>query len=368
MADALMVTSSFLPGRGGIESYLAALCSELGPRVAVLAPAQRDGKSIPEDPGYETVGFPGSMLVPTRRIADSIVKTTRRLGTDRVLFGTPWPLLLLAPRLRHAGLRYGVIVHGAELLVPAAIPILRRRLAAALSRADLLLPVSEFTAGKIRALIEDPQPPIELLRARVDLTRFNADAPGAEARRRLGIGADQRVILVFGRLVRRKGVYRLIDALPDVHRRVPGAVLLVAGTGPDRERLERRAGASVVFAGRVDDADAPAVYAAADVFCLPVSDRWFGLDVEGLGVVLLEAAACEVPCVTGRSGGTPEAVKNGATGYVIEARDRRALVDAICAVLEHPRAARNMARRGRDHVLTEFSNRTLPSGLMQWLG
>jgi phosphatidylinositol alpha-1,6-mannosyltransferase len=368
MADALMVTPSFLPGRGGIESYLAALCSELAPRVAVLAPAQRDGKSIPEDLGYETVGFPGSMLVPARRIADSIVQTAERLGTDRVLFGTPWPLVLLAPRLRRAGLRYAVIVHGAELLVPAAIPILRRRLATALSGADLLLPVSEFTAGKIRALLEDPQPPIELLRARVDLTRFNADAPGAEARRRLGIGVDRRVILVFGRLVRRKGVHRLLDVLPDVHRRVPGAVLVVAGTGPERRRLERRAGASVVFAGRVDDADAPGVYAAAEVFCLPVSDRWFGLDVEGLGVVLLEAAACALPCVTGRSGGTPEAVKNGETGYVIDARDHRALVDAICAVLEHPDAAKTMGLRGRDHVLAEFSNRTLPSGLMQWLG
>ena len=367
MADALMVTSSFLPGRGGIESYLAALCSEFAPRVAVFAPAEREGKPIPDDLGYETVGFPGSMLVPSRRVADSIVKTARNLGTDRILFGTPWPLVLLAPRLRRAGLGYAVIVHGAELLVPSAIPIVRRRLATALAGADLLLPVSEFTATKIRSLLRTP-PPIELLRARVDLTRFTPGAPGAQARRQLGIGRDQPMILVFGRLVRRKGVHRLIDALPEVRRRIPDAVLVVAGTGPERRRLERRAGGGVIFTGRVDDDGAPAVYAAADVFCLPVADRWFGLEIEGLGVVLLEAAACEVPCVTGRSGGTPEAVVDGKTGFVINAHDRRALVDALCTVLEQHESTRSMGRLGREHVIAQFSNRKLPSGLMQWLG
>jgi phosphatidylinositol alpha-1,6-mannosyltransferase len=367
MADVLMVTSSFLPGRGGIESYLVALCSELAPRVAVLAPARREGKPIPDDLGYGTFGFPGSMLVPSRRVAGYIIETARKLGTDRVLFGTPWPLVLLAPKLQRAGLRYAVIVHGAELLVPAAISGVRRRLARALDGADLLLPVSEFTAEKIRILLKNP-PPIDLLRARLDLTRFTPDAPGAEARERLGIRGDQPMILVFGRLVRRKGVHRLIDALPDIRRRIPDAVLVVAGTGPERQRLERRAGDGVIFSGRVEDADAPAVYAAADVFCLPVADRWFGLDTEGLGVVLLEASACEVPCITGRSGGTPEAVLDGKTGYVIDARDREALVDATCTVLEQHEAAEAMGRRGREYVLAEFANRKLPPGLMQWLG
>src|SRR5919106_2624363 len=200
MADALMVSSSFLPGRGGIESYLAALCSELAPRVAVLAPARREGKPIPDGLGYESVGYPGSMLVPTGRIADSIIESVRKIGTDRILFGTPWPLVLLAPKLRRAGLRYAVIVHGAELLVPAAVPFVRGRLARALSGADLLLPVSEFTADKIRTLLRSPAP-IELLRARVDLTRFTPEAPGADARVKLGIRSEGRVILVFGRLV-----------------------------------------------------------------------------------------------------------------------------------------------------------------------
>jgi phosphatidyl-myo-inositol dimannoside synthase len=373
MPDALMVTSSFLPGRGGIESFLAALCDELAPRVAVLAPARRDGNPIPSDLGYDAAGYTGSMLVPRRKIAEAVIETAAAHGTDRVLFGTPWPLLLLAPRLRRAGLRYAVIVHGAELLVPAAVPGLRRRLAAALAEADLILPVSEFTAQKIRDVLHRAQlsmPTTELLRARVDTTRFTPDERTPEARSRHGLHEDHRIILTFGRLVRRKGVDHLIDVLAEVRRRVPGAILVVAGTGPERRRLERRAfrtGGPVVFLGRVDDDDAPSLYASADVFSLPVTDRWFGLEVEGLGVVLLEAAASGVPCVAGRSGGTPEAVIDGVTGFVVDATDHAQLAGTLCRLLEDGEEARAMGKRGREHVIAEFSERPLPAGLMEWL-
>src|SRR5687768_4444170 len=143
MPDALMVTSSFLPGHGGIESYLAELCGSLAPRVAVLAPPRRDGKDLPRDLTYPTVPGPNSMLWPGRAVERAVIAEALRLGTDKILFGTPWPLALLGPRLRSAGLRYAAIIHGAELLVPAAVPVVRKRLARALSQADLLLPVSD---------------------------------------------------------------------------------------------------------------------------------------------------------------------------------------------------------------------------------
>src|SRR5687767_13113479 len=113
MPDALMVSSSFLPGRGGIESYLAELCDEMSPRLAVLAPGKRGKDEIPHDLGYDTQGYPGSMLFPSRKVARAIVDRCCALNTDKVLFGTPWPLVLVAPHLESAGLRYSVIVHGA---------------------------------------------------------------------------------------------------------------------------------------------------------------------------------------------------------------------------------------------------------------
>jgi phosphatidyl-myo-inositol dimannoside synthase len=132
-------------------------------------------------------------------------------------------------------------------------------------------------------------------------------------------------------------------------------------------KLAASHGRRVVFTGRVPEADAPALYAAAEVFVFPVVDRWRGLDVEGLGVVLLEASASETPCITGRSGGTPEAVVDDETGYVIDARSRDELVQRTVHVLHNPHLAERMGKAARRHVAREFSNRPLPRALVDWL-
>jgi phosphatidylinositol alpha-1,6-mannosyltransferase len=144
---------------------------------------------------------------------------------------------------------------------------------------------------------------------------------------------------------------------------------VVGGTGPDESRLRRlaaRLGAPVIFAGVIPDADAPALYARADVFVLPVADRWFGLEVEGLGVALLEAEACATPCVAGRSGGTAEAVLDSETGFVIDGCDVASLTGRIAWLLDHPEKAAAMGRAGRAHVEAHFSGR-VPPALLSWL-
>lgn len=373
MTDALMITSSFLPGQGGIESYLDQLSVELAPDVAVMAAGRRGGSPIPEGLPYPTIGHTGSMLLPTRRLARAICAEAENLGTDRIIFGTPWPLLLLAPHLAATGLRYAVIVHGAELIAPGAVPLLRGKLGRALAGAELLLPVSHYTADKAAGLIRRAGlaiPPVEILRARVDLSKFSPDADAAAARTRIDCGETVPLILVFGRLVARKGVHRLIRALPEIEQRVPGTTLVVGGTGPEEKRLKRlaaRTGGRVIFTGRVPHEEAPGLYAAANIFVLPVVDRWFGLEIEGLGVVLLEAQAAGTPCVTGRSGGTPEAVLNDQTGFVVDGRDRSALVEATTRLLSDRALAETMATAGREHVRAEFSERPLPEALRTWL-
>ena len=367
-----MVSSSFLPGRGGIETYLAELCGALAPRLAVLAPARRGRDVLPDDLPYPVRGYRGRLFVPGPRAARATIAAACAAETDKVLFGTPWPQILTAPRLTAAGLRYAAIVHGAELLVPGTIPLVRKRLLRALAGAELLLPVSLFTAQRTRDLLEkagERVPPFAVLRARVDLERFHPGAGRDEARARLGLAPDAPMVLCLGRMVARKGIDRLIAALPDIAESVPGVTLVLAGAGPEEKALRRAAARvpqRVVFAGRVPDEDTPALYSAADVFALAVADRWRGLDTEGLGVVLLEAAACEVPCVTGRSGGTPEAVVDGITGLVVDARDRTRLGDAIVRLLTDRDLAREMGRAGRRHVSAEFGGR-IPEALTQWL-
>ena len=370
----LLVTSSFLPGRGGIESYLAELCEALSPALAVLAPGTRDGLPLPTGLGYPVRGGPGRMLTPGPRVVSAIVEAARLHETDKVVFGTPWPLVLAAPRLPDHGLRYAVIVHGAELIVPAAVPVLRARLATALAGAELLLPVSEYTGAQIRALLDTagaPVPPIEVLRARVDMERFHPEVDPTPARSALELAGDRRVILCFGRLVPRKGVHRIIEAMPAIRARVPAATLVVAGTGSEEKRLRKladeKAPEAVIFAGRVPDSLAPSYYSMADVFTLPVVDRYRGLEIEGLGVVLLEAAACGTPCVTGRSGGTPEAVVDAETGFVIDASEQDVLVDRIAGLLENEHLARQMGAAGRRHVEKNFSGEAALAPLARWL-
>jgi phosphatidylinositol alpha-1,6-mannosyltransferase len=154
-----------------------------------------------------------------------------------------------------------------------------------------------------------------------------------------------------------------------VRRSVPNAVLLIAGTGPEEGKLRRLTGRddAVIFAGRVPDEYTPALFAAATVFALPVADRWFGLEVEGLGVVLLEAAAAATPAVTGRSGGTPEAVIDTETGFVIDARRNEQLEQKITWLLQHPVDADRMGVWAHTHVRREFSEAPLPPALLRWL-
>jgi phosphatidylinositol alpha-1,6-mannosyltransferase len=342
--------------------------------VAVLAAGKRGKERLPQALGYPVYAGPGRMLAPTGKVVEATATVASTLGTDRVIFGTPWPLVLTAPAMARKGLRYSVIVHGAELIVPGAVPALSGRLARALAGAEVLLPVSEYTGEQVRRLLEGAGqrvPPIEVLRARVDVERFHPDVDPGPARAALGLAGDARVVLCFGRLVPRKGVDRLVRAMPAIRARVPDAVLVVAGTGPEGKKLRELAAetapGAVTFAGRVPDELASSYYCLADVFALAVVDRYRGLEVEGLGVVLLEAAACETPCVTGRSGGTPEAVVDAETGFVVDATDEAVLVDRIAGLLENEHLARQMGRAGRRHVLAEFSGDKALAPLTRWL-
>ncbi|HWC14315.1 MAG TPA: glycosyltransferase family 4 protein [Actinomycetota bacterium] len=373
MPRALLVTSSFLPGRGGIETYLAALCAEVAPDLAVLAPATRDGKPIPELP-YRTFGYAGQMVLPGNDLVWAIDGAARDAGADRILFGTPWPLSLIAPRVGALGYPYAFVVYGAELLVPTAAPWLRGFMLEVLARSDFVVGCSNYTLGRLAAMLHRrglEMPPHERLPARVDLDRFHPDAATPAIRDRVAVGDDDRIVLSFGRLVERKGVHRMIDAMTTVNERVPEAVFVVAGAGPEEHNLRRQAEVSegrVMFAGRVPEADAPALFAAADVFTLPVADRYFGLEVEGLGVVMLEAGACGTPSVIGRSGGSPETVVDGETGFVIDGRNRAAVADRVTYLLEDPELGSEMGSKARSFVDSEFASAPLPQILLDWLG
>ncbi|MDN5749229.1 MAG: glycosyltransferase family 4 protein [Pseudonocardia sp.] len=354
MARTLLVTNDLPPRTGGIQSYLHALAVRLPPgELAVYAPAWPGDREFDLDFPHPVHRHPTSLMLPGPDVARRAAELVGLHGAYTVWFGAAAPLALLGPWLRRrAGVRRVVAsTHGHEVgwsMLPGARQALRR----IGSDADAITTISLHTRARFAAAF-GPDAALEHLPSGIDTQRFRPD-PDARAavRRRHGL-ADGPVVGCVSRLVPRKGQDMLVRVLPAVRERVPGARLLLVGDGPDASRLRRLAqadGEHVTFTGAVPPAELPAHHAAADVFALPCRTRGGGLDIEGLGIVALEAAACGLPVVVGRSGGAPETVRDGVTGHVVDGRDPRALTDALVGLLADPARAAGVGAAGRAGV------------------
>jgi phosphatidylinositol alpha-1,6-mannosyltransferase len=298
------------------------------------------------------------MLLPTPRVAGRAVELARGYGCRAVWFGAAAPLGLLAdPLRRRAGVARAVaLTHGHETgwaALPGARALLRR-----IGRGqDVVTYLGEYTRVRLARVLAGLTELRQLVPG-VDLDAYHPLVDGSAVRARLGL-AGRPVVVCVSRLVPRKGQDTLIRALPAVRRRVPDAALLLVGGGPDRARLARLArhagvGRHVVFTGSVPTAELPAYYAAGDVYAMPCRTRRAGLDVEGLGIVYLEASAAGLPVVAGDSGGAPDAVREGETGFVVGGRDRAAVVDRLAALLADPDLAARMGVAGRAWVESQW--------------
>jgi phosphatidylinositol alpha-1,6-mannosyltransferase len=363
MSRTLVVTNDFPPRQGGIQTFVAALLARRPPdSVVVLASTSPGAAEYDAALPYPVVRRPTAMLLPTPGAARAAADLVSRYGCDSVFFGAAAPLGLLAPRLRAAGVRHLVgATHGHEtgwVALPGSRQVLQR-IAGGL---DVLTYISEYT----RKLLEPPlggRTRLAQLSPGVDIEHYTPDADGAVVRRRYGLGSAPVVVCV-SRLVARKGQDVLVAGWPRVLSRHPAARLLLVGAGPAEGALRRAITAgglqhSVVLAGPVASADLPAHYAAGNVFAMPCRTRRAGLDVEGLGMVFLEAAACGLPVVAGTSGGAPETVQEGVTGHVVEPTSPDQVADTISDLLAAPARARAMGAAGRAWVEQRWSWNTI---------
>jgi phosphatidylinositol alpha-1,6-mannosyltransferase len=261
----------------------------------------------------------------------------------------------MAPALRRAGARRLVATaHGHEAgwaRLPAARTLLRR----IGESTDTITYLGEYTRSRIAsALTPQAAGRMVQLPPGVDEKTFHPDSGGDGIRARLGL-TDRPVVVCVSRLVRRKGQDTLIRALPRVLAKEPEAALLIVGGGPyekDLRRLAHETGVAdaVRFTGAVPWAELPAHYGAGDVFAMPCRTRRGGLDVEGLGIVYLEASATGLPVIAGDSGGAPDAVLDGETGWVVRGGSEEETADRIITLLGDPGLRRRMGERGRQWV------------------
>jgi phosphatidylinositol alpha-1,6-mannosyltransferase len=363
VVKSLLVTSHYFPPQvGGISAMMAALIEHLGPaRVCCLT-------GVSASPGG-----------PDTRAA-RIYRRPAAFAQSRSRKAVPWGLALAEIMLRdrpratqlstigdgHLGvwlrrwlrLPFLVYAHGNEILEVLQGTWSRER--AQLQAADRVVANSRFTAGLVAEAGVDRRR-IHVIHPGCDADLFRPRPADRDLRERLlGIRAGDRIVLTVGNLVERKGHDIVIRALAQIIRRMPDVTYLIVGDGPYRDdlhRLAQEAGVRdrVVLAGRVATDDLPDIYALSDVFVMPSRIRPAACDVEGFGLVFLEANACGKPVIGGRTGGVPEAIVDGKTGFVVDPENAAALAERLETVLSNSGLAAEMGRHGRSRVIAEFS-------------
>ncbi|MBU6461262.1 glycosyltransferase family 4 protein [Bradyrhizobium sp.] len=372
MPKILIITNDFPPRVGGIQSFLHTVAMQLSKDVAVYAPAWRDATSFDRSLPFPVFRHPTSLMLPVWTVRRRALAIMAGEGCDSILFGAAAPLGLLAPALRRAGARRMVaITHGHEAGW-AAVPLARGLLRHIGDSVDAVTYLGDYFHRRLA----DTLSPAAAARMRrlgpgVDTERFRPGCGGAIVRARLGLGT-RPVILCVSRLVPRKGQDMLIRAMPMVLKAVSEAVLVLVGEGPYAGKLRRLArrlglGRHVLFTGEISGEELPAYYDAADIFAMPCRTRRAGLDVEGLGIVFLEAAASGLPVIAGDSGGAPDAVLEGETGFVVSGRDLQGLADRLKRLLVDPALAKTMGTRGRAWVEGSWSRDVLGRSLRELL-
>ena len=350
----LIVTNDFPPRRGGIQSFVHELAvRQPAGSVVVYASDHPGSAQFDAEQPFPVLRHPTGLLVPTPAARSRVTAAVREHGCTAVWFGASAPLGLLGASVRRAGAeRVVATTHGHEVgwaMLPGARQALRRIGA----QCDVVTYLGEYTRRRIAGAF-GPHPSLQQLTPGVDVETFRPDVDGSTVRARYGL-ADRPVIVCVSRLVPRKGQDRLITALPAIRREVPDAALLLVGSGPYHDELLELAratgvGEHVVLTGGVPAEELPAHYAAGDVFAMPCRTRRAGMDVEGLGIVYLEASATGLPVVAGDSGGAPDAVREGETGYVVDSENAALLTDRIVTLLLDPALRTRMGRAGRDWV------------------
>ena len=378
MSRVLLVTNDFPPRRGGIQSYLGEFVGRLvqagSHEMTVYAPQWKGAAAFDDSArtaGYRVVRHPGTLMLPGPAVDARMRRLIAEHDIDTVWFGAAAPLALLAQRARLAGARRVLAsTHGHEVgwsMLPVARSVLRR----IGDGTDAMTFVSRYTRSRFASAF-GPEASLEYLPPGVDTDRFRPDPAGrAELRDRYRLGGRPTVVCV-SRLVPRKGQDVLIKALPSIRRRADGAALVIVGGGPYLKSLRTLAqdcgvADHVTFTGGVPDDELPAHHALADLFAMPCRTRGGGMDVEGLGIVFLEASATGVPVIAGESGGAPEAVQHNKTGLVVDGRSVEKVADAVTELLTDRDRGAAMGAAGRQWVTSQWRWDTLAARLADLL-
>ncbi len=359
----LLVTNDLGPRAGGIESFILGLIAELdGKKIVIYTSAQVGSEKfdhgLTEKFGVVVYRDKSKVLLPTPRVNRAVVRVMRKHSSEIIWYGAAAPLGWMSGLLRRNGATRQVsLTHGHEVWWSKLWPfswIMR----AITRNLDVLTYLGKFTHDAMKPIVGKRAQAIQIAPG-ISVDHFLPGPKDPELLTTLGLDG-KKVIISVGRLVHRKGQDRLIEAMPTILRSVPETVLVLVGEGPHKAKLEtlvRKHGLheSVRFIGRLQYAELPRYLRLGDIFAMPSRSRFFGLEVEGLGIVYLEASSTGIPVLGGASGGAPDAVLDGETGYVVDGTNVAAIAHAAIAMLSDAALRERMGRRGREWALQTWS-------------
>jgi len=361
MPSILLVTNDFGPRAGGIETFVMGLLERV-PKGEVIVYTSHQSSTGEYDRrwrdeyGVEVVRDKSSILLPTPRVIRNLQKLIDERNLSTVWFGAAAPLGVSARWLRRAGAQHIVaLTHGHEVWWSKVWPF-SWAISEIARSVDVVTYLGDFTHQAIARRFKDKNK-LTKIAPGIDTEHFRP-LDGRDLREKYGI-ADRATIVSVGRLVHRKGQDRLVEALPLVLKEIPDAHLIFVGEGPHRKKLDQlvekhKLENHVTFIGRIQYSDLPRYICLGDIFAMPSRSRLFGLEVEGLGIVYLEASACGLPVVGGNSGGAPDAVKEGITGFVVDGNNLPEIADRIITLLKDDELRNQMGNAGRSWAMEEW--------------
>jgi phosphatidyl-myo-inositol dimannoside synthase len=365
----LVLTEQFLPTVGGSITWLVNTYSRYEPEKVIFIASQNAGGEavdrilpFPVERTSMTMSdwdptIPNSFLCYLKSTL-CVRKICRKYKVQQIHCAKVLPEGLIASAVcLYARIPFLIYAHGEEIQSGLTSRKFRWLLPKIYNRASAIIANSHNTSSLLQKIGVAPSK-IHVIHPGVNTQQFLCGSHSGQAIREQYNLCQKQILLTVGRLQRRKGHDMVIKALPRIKQRFPNVHYVVVGTGEELTSLQKLASEkgvtdSVLFVGYVADHELPIYYAACDIFLMP--NRQVGADIEGFGMVYLEASAAGKPVIGGRSGGTGDAILDGITGLRVNGDSIDQIVDAVIALLSDSEKASTLGANGRRWVQEAFA-------------
>jgi len=340
----LLITNDWLPKKGGITTYLTKVSENLNSNLIIYGPNWADGENL--------IKSKEKFIFNPNKVFKEVQEIVIEKQIDLILHGSSNPNFLFVNKLtnlelpnqpRHIKIPQYMICHGAEFNILNYIPLIRTILKRNLNNLNKVFTVSEFSRKK---LIDITSTEVINIGAGAEIEEFERDYKIEGA---LTVG-------VVSRFVSRKKINWLIDAAHEINQEGYEIKLNILGFGKQENYLKKLAGitsAEVTFFDDLEEEENSNFYKSIDIFAMPSTSKYFGIEYEGLGLVYLEAGSYGMPVIVGASGGSIETILPGRSGFVVSSP--KLLKEAILYFINNPQKIEEFGNESKKFVKENYN-------------